>query len=440
MSSRKKCIDIPSPKTEQKPNCIHSCNNCGHKKKITNYLCTNEQKIDVNVATIAKYLYLNHIIISDACEDDAVLGYPGYVRINFNHSDDADTFIDTVLFDLDESDDMYIRAMCNNRNIPNAWVNTVQYERPKDTRGVVLNLSVRFPNIDCQYILFILKHCYTFNTDDPEENLYEIDDNDKKTTECEPIILNETIDVSSEKKFNEICWAPMYLNGLCWKNSRENKRQIYASFKKCSLIKEEYIKRISKLLRERHFDEIYYRDIIHRLNRIDRIDNIVFSPERHSTIRLLNPKIKEYIDIDKGISSLIESLWLNDISTVNSCENNNPNNFVWIEFYSSDDLEKFISIVFTDANEDEEIYERAFYPSRTDRWYYDIFSLHIPDGNPPVCVCISLQFPQKDYDFIVKKLKDNLKNKGIPCKSLVHIDDISGEKLLINHANLNERR
>ena len=82
----------------------------------------------------------------------------------------------------------------------------------------------------------------------------------------------------------------------------------------------------------------------------------------------------EIIDIDKNISDLMECLWVCDIQTVNSCENNIPKNYIWIEFLDFFDLERFQDILFTGMDNYDERKIRAldtpYY--RTNAWKWDM--------------------------------------------------------------------
>ena len=82
----------------------------------------------------------------------------------------------------------------------------------------------------------------------------------------------------------------------------------------------------------------------------------------------------EIIDIDKNISDLMECLWVCDIQTVNSCENNIPKNYIWIEFLELFDLERFQDILFTGMDNYDERKIRAldtpYY--RTNAWKWDM--------------------------------------------------------------------
>jgi hypothetical protein len=66
--------------------------------------------------------------------------------------------------------------------------------------------------------------------------------------------------------------------------------------------------------------------------------------QEHKSIKLWCDEYECEIEIDIKIAPLIKEIWKAGISTVNSCENNVPENYFWIQFRSSSDLEKFLIV------------------------------------------------------------------------------------------------
>lgn len=66
----------------------------------------------------------------------------------------------------------------------------------------------------------------------------------------------------------------------------------------------------------------------------------------HNQISVLNPFYDEYIEVDEGISELLEVLWSLGIETVLSCEEAQPG-IVWIQFYTGQDLSRFLTALAT---------------------------------------------------------------------------------------------
>lgn len=101
----------------------------------------------------------------------------------------------------------------------------------------------------------------------------------------------------------------------------------------------------------------------------------------------------DIIEIDRNISDLMECIWMCDIKTINSCENNIPKNYVWIEFFHYCDLQKFQNILFEGIDNYDPIKIRAldmqYY--HDDAWKWDIsFDTEVAKRETP------LTFPSLD--------------------------------------------
>ena len=123
-------------------------------------------------------------------------------------------------------------------------------------------------------------------------------------------------------------------------------------------------------------------------------------------------------DIDKGISKLIKYIWMCNIDTYNSCENNVPHGYIWIQFATEMDLDKFLNIVFKKVKIDDDHYIRgnnAFPHSKKNSWIYDInieeddYELSKVEG---LSIVMSLRFPNTDYDWICQQMKKYLINEN----------------------------
>ena len=122
-------------------------------------------------------------------------------------------------------------------------------------------------------------------------------------------------------------------------------------------------------------------------------------------------------NIDKNIAELIKYIWLCNIDTNNSCEDNVPKNYIWIQFASASDLQKFLNIVFKNIKLPNDIYNRATeaFPYRQkNAWIYNINI----DEDEEVDICddlfihVSLRFPKEDYKWICSRFKKYLKNNN----------------------------
>jgi hypothetical protein len=127
------------------------------------------------------------------------------------------------------------------------------------------------------------------------------------------------------------------------------------------------------------------------------------------------------IDIDKKISPLISELWEAKIITSNSCEDNVPQGYVWIEFSDANSYQKFIDILFINVKYESDIFKRALsHEDIKDHWIistnngtsedYEDFdeSGNLIDLNS-VCkkiyLHVSVRFPHKDLNYVYNKIK-----------------------------------
>lgn len=175
-----------------------------------------------------------------------------------------------------------------------------------------------------------------------------------------------------------------------------------------------YVEKISQNIRSlKEFSEDDFEAIMYEINQLKRIQHVP-----HKTVQIYNNFKKSYIKIDEGISTLMHLIWANGIETCNSCEDNVPVGYVWLEFRSSDDLQRFLKIVFDDVPSENELYERAFleYEHKKNAWIYDT-SVVRDDGEDEddigtreITATISLRFPNTDKDFIQDKLTQYWRN------------------------------
>jgi hypothetical protein len=142
---------------------------------------------------------------------------------------------------------------------------------------------------------------------------------------------------------------------------------------------------------------------------------------KHKTITVTFNEISE--EIDEKIAPLIKSLWELGINTFNSCENNVPEGWVWIEFESASHAEEFLNIV-AEYNEDRNsLYNRIrqAWDSDDDSLFWQ-YSVHANDwgvsetldeeenleeeflGQSAFIFSFSIRFPQSDLEEIMNKL------------------------------------
>ena len=125
----------------------------------------------------------------------------------------------------------------------------------------------------------------------------------------------------------------------------------------------------------------------------------------------------EDIPIDNLIVPLIKQIWKAGINTIQSCEDNNPENYIWLEFVSPKDGKKFLRIIRKTKN--ESLKERMHMDFEGEnQWYYkcilDDTSTYDEAFDPAewkLSLLFSVRFPQKDLKKVMKQLKRHNKKK-----------------------------
>lgn len=138
-----------------------------------------------------------------------------------------------------------------------------------------------------------------------------------------------------------------------------------------------------------------------------------YSTKQHDTnIIYLNG---DPINIDKKICPLMTELWKADILTTNSCEDNVPRGYIWIEFKSQEDFKNFIEIIFVGESYDNNVYQRSIstFPCPGNKWkfkinifgddYFDDYENK--NNNETVLFYPSVRFPQEDLEYVYNKIK-----------------------------------
>ena len=381
---------------------------CNHVKKTTLYLHElYREHHDVTIMRLIKYIHYNEINILNSCGNDYITGNNNYVWIEFKSLDDCEKFMRIVIFDLDEDDDMRIRALSNNCAL-GSWKHANKYIHDTKSNKITTLPSVRFPQSDYKFVTYILKHYCIIGMPDRDDDHVSDDDSYENFGENDysihdinntylqyPIINNNTY---NNKRYVKLKVFSDY------DDTHDSRNQIYSRYRKEQNSRECLIKDISFLIRNISIDEEMGENILHELK-------YIISPKgesKHDTIPVFYSALNKHIDIDKNIAPLLEYIWKNDIMTNNSCENSFPKDHIWISFDSTEDLEKFLNIVFRDIEEDADFYKRGFNPMNVkNSWYYRSW-FDWSCGNIPykdVCAYISLRFPKSDYDIVLNNLK-----------------------------------
>ena len=130
----------------------------------------------------------------------------------------------------------------------------------------------------------------------------------------------------------------------------------------------------------------------------------------HEQVILEHPHTGEEIAVDRGLAPLLAALWKWNIETLNSCENNVPPDYMWIEFASSADAENFLALALSGKR--DSLYQRATEPDVPGAWLYSAVpgdesyiltpdDILEPDGPPGIRLGISVRFPVSDYPAIL---------------------------------------
>jgi hypothetical protein len=109
-------------------------------------------------------------------------------------------------------------------------------------------------------------------------------------------------------------------------------------------------------------------------------------------------------------------LWNLKIETFLSCQDNNG--WIWIEFASSFDGERFLSHIASHLEQQaddaaEPLYQRMTQPGRPGSWQYDVYAIdakhmdqeprQLPSGSiADFMIGFSIRFPRSDYSQVLK--------------------------------------
>jgi hypothetical protein len=126
----------------------------------------------------------------------------------------------------------------------------------------------------------------------------------------------------------------------------------------------------------------------------------------------------QMIRIDRNIAPLISEIWRLGLETINSCENNVPENYMWIEFANEASLRQLLDIVLINESGQSELYKKiSDYPySYPNAWQITIHYDTESDIDVSTSECsdmkvyqrelegsFSVRFPVTDYDTVLEK-------------------------------------
>lgn len=134
------------------------------------------------------------------------------------------------------------------------------------------------------------------------------------------------------------------------------------------------------------------------------------------------------LEVDEGIAPLIERLLKLNIKTLNSCEDNVPSGWMWVEFFSAYQAERFFDIVAKYEDKIDSLYNRIRQGWHSDDkknfWKYDVIPndygiesiiednclIETFKGSSMFKLSISVRFPRTDLPQILENL-DNYINE-----------------------------
>jgi hypothetical protein len=159
-----------------------------------------------------------------------------------------------------------------------------------------------------------------------------------------------------------------------------------------------------KILSLNNIQDAYISDLFDELNFVVNQRLADKLNKNHKAISLIFHDGK-MIEIDENIAPLIKELWTTGIKTLNSCENNVPANYIWIEFMTFDDLKQFLDVCFLHEDINKENIERGLLnlPYEENAWIYKYFPFSDEENIDFIEHCFSVRFPLKDYEFVLNK-------------------------------------
>lgn len=127
---------------------------------------------------------------------------------------------------------------------------------------------------------------------------------------------------------------------------------------------------------------------------------LILTLEDHQQVAISHPDLGE-IFVDRGISKLLERLWLHGIQTNNSCQENRPG-IMWICFDQACDVEMFMATI---ANVDTAFYhgtfledcEFHFNPEDLNEIYDEENDEVIQGDSVEIIIRPSVRFPKEHY-------------------------------------------
>lgn len=147
-------------------------------------------------------------------------------------------------------------------------------------------------------------------------------------------------------------------------------------------------------------------------------------PRKHRTKRVKYKDQEANVDID--IADLVLNLWKLGLHTLHSCQDNVPQGFIWIEFFSAGDAEEFLDFIAEYSEDLDSVYQRMCrqWGDKTPLdWQYEP---HLRDygvderivsdneisskftGTHQFQFSMSVRFPRADLEFVKERMRTAL--------------------------------
>jgi hypothetical protein len=140
--------------------------------------------------------------------------------------------------------------------------------------------------------------------------------------------------------------------------------------------------------------------------------------------------------IDEDIADLVLNLWELGLITLNSCQDNVPKGFVWIEFRSALEAERFLNFVSEYSEEPGSVYDRMtreWGDATALDWIYTLNLSNLGVEHDPVSddeilprftgrhafhFSMSVRFPRQDLEFVKKQISKEVYKRNALSTSL----------------------
>lgn len=149
-------------------------------------------------------------------------------------------------------------------------------------------------------------------------------------------------------------------------------------------------------------------------------------------------------EIDIGIAELVKQIWIANIDTTNSCEENEPG-IAWLQFPASWDAIEFLNIVGGDYCDDiKSLYNRIrrewqVGDDTTGEWNYEVDPWDISvdqrevggeieeksEGDRDFLLAVSMRFPTSDIPELVRRLEkfNERREEGSHSERACHLEE-----------------